>query len=322
MSHQMKASALKHCGKTHRRESYPTPVPVARLGVKQAADTALHVKHVIYGKRVVDQTIRILDVCAGNGVWGIAMKQRLEALGYSVHLTAVEIDRTILPAPEVDRWVTADFRDIDSTEIYDFILSNPPFSLVYELTAWSIKHLTPYGLFTLLIGSNYMFAQTLIDKWLQDVVPLFEMKLTRRPSFIQLYSKMAYGIERRGTNAKDYCIYYFGGDQLSGMRHMDDVSVRLALPAGSTLWPTWTQYWDYDPSDPLERLLQERPVSVQQALIREAAEAPEGTMTWDDDYSLYTVNVYGWEFYHADSDTRLSMMASICLPELYESSMT
>lgn len=308
MSHLMKASALKNSGETNKNENYPTPLSLIRKMVKQAISTKHWNQYDTRGKGVKDTPVRVLDLCAGNAAWGIIAKQELEKYGFTVHLTAIEIDETILPAPEVDEWIQADFRDVQNLEPFDFIFSNPPFSLVYEITAWSCERLTGWGIFTLLIGSNFMFAQTMLNKHLKDIHPLLEIKWTRRPSFIHLFSEKAYGEEVRKTNAKDYCGYYFAGRELYNWIDSRMPYHYLMLPADSQPWITFTQYWEYE-EDPLQAVIEMRPVTVQQALIREAAEAKKGDPLFDDYWSLMACNSYGWGFYHADFAERAHLRA-------------
>lgn len=277
--------------------------------VKQAIDTKF--MKLMSESRV--GIVRVLDLCAGNASWGIIAKQELEALGFKVHLIAVEIDPTILPTPEVDAWVTDDFRNVLDLGQFDFIFSNPPFSLVYEITAWAKKHLTDWGIFTLLIGSNFMFAQTELNKHLVGIRPLFEIKWTRRPSFIQVFSAKAYGQEVRKTNAKDYCGYYFGGQELwKWLDKRDSTVAYLNLPDDTQPWLTFDSYWAYE-DDPLQSVIEERAVTVQQALIREAAELAKShsDLKFDYDFALIAANFYGWDFYNGSTLERLAMLDTL-----------
>ena len=308
MSHMMNHNALKKCGSTNRNENYPTPISLVRLTVKQAIRASHYDTYDRRGWPVQDTAIRVLDLCAGNAAWGIVAKEELAKYGFNVHLVAIEIADTILPAPEVDEWIQSDFREVAGLDPFDFIFSNPPFSLVYEITAWAKEHLTEWGMFALLIGSNFMFAETKMQKWLGKYRPLFEIKLTRRPSFLHLFSERAYGEEKKNTSAKDYCTYFFPGKGLAFTNYSELTlaAQQLRLPEGAKPWLTFDQYWDYAP-DPLEAVLVERPVTVQQALIREAAEAEDGQDKFDDSWSLLAANKYGWDFYHAHPGSRMAM---------------
>lgn len=309
MSHVMKPSALKKCGSTNRNENYPTPTPLVRMMVKQGVITAHYARYTNRGSAIHQTTVRVLDLCAGSAVWGIVAKQELEKLGFDVHLTAIESDKTILPAPEVDTWICNDFKNVTGLEKFDYIFSNPPFSEVYAVTLWSVAHLTPWGIFGLLIGSNFMFAHKDSEALLAVTTPLYEVKLTRRPSFKYTFAKKRGDKKGKGTSAKDYNVYFFGGKDLNdGLRyHMQDVHNYLSLPYVAKEWPTYTQYWDYA-EDPLDAILEERPVTVQQALIREAAEAKGYDYKFDYDIALLAANEYGWDFFYADSKTRFDML--------------
>lgn len=306
MSHLMNPDALKKCGATNRNENYPTPVSLIRKMVKQSLAITFTQE-----KSKYLPIVRVLDLCAGNAAWGIVAKQELEKLGIKVHLTAIEIDDTIQPAPEVDEWIQADFCEIENLEPFDFIFSNPPFSLVYEITAWVRSHLLPWGVFTLLIGSNFMFAETYINTHLKEWRPILEIKWTKRPSFIQLFSKKAYGKEVRKTNAKDYCGYYFAGTELNAwLERRMEYPVYLNIQSDTCPWVTVDAHWDYA-EDLLEAILVERPVTVQQALIREAAEAEKEKPVFDDYWSLMAANVFGWDFYYADPEARLELREQV-----------
>jgi predicted RNA methylase len=320
----MKASALKNSGNTNKNENYPTPTSLVRKIVRQIIETARMRKLHPSDREHYSEPLCILDIGAGSGVWGIVCKQELEALGYSVHLTAIEIDDTILPAPEVDEWIQADFRDVefnyqdpeDGQLFFDFIFSNPPFSLVYEVAEYANSYLDAYGLFTLLIGSNFLFAEKKGSELEDQYSPLYEIKLTRRPSFKHSFSFEAYEKENTNTSAKDYCIYVYGGSVWCTRTNKS----YLALPHYAPVWETFRLYWEYEP-DPLDEVLLQRPVSVQQALIREAAEAGDENKqkywTFDDYDSRMAANVYGWNFYHAQPQERF-MMARHCKKQRVE----
>jgi hypothetical protein len=81
------------------------------------------------------KALRVLDVCAGAGVWSSEMRMLAAALGIEIHVTAVELDeereREFLPR-HADDVVWSDWRAfvkgcIASGQRFDLVIGNPAF---------------------------------------------------------------------------------------------------------------------------------------------------------------------------------------------------
>lgn len=124
-----------------------TPRPVARAIVRWLFDLVVLVTH-YQGLMLLAQrhgatrvlsyptpVLRVLDVCAGAGVWASVVRELMVELGIPVHITAVEIDedreREYLPrhADEVvwDDWRAFVERCKAEGRWFDMVVGNPAF---------------------------------------------------------------------------------------------------------------------------------------------------------------------------------------------------
>lgn len=312
----LKGSAITMAD-THRDEFYPTPASLVRVEVKRNIRAWRDGLYINGGGYYYPDVVRVLDLCAGSGVWGIIAKQELGAFGYKVHLVGVEINEAMPKPPEFDEWVTVDFREAPEFDKFDFIFTNPRFSQAVETALYAKSVLHYYGKFAMLISNNFGFAAShaeLFDVW----TPEHEDKLTKRPSFLQPFAerynekidelikctkdeeeikKLKKSRAGNMTNAKDYVVYRFGYES----SYLDKV------------WFTDRVHWDYE-DDPVHDMLLERPVMVMAALAREAAYRrghEKGRDTFDDYPSFMAAREYGWAFYMADDEERLRMIGQL-----------
>lgn len=90
------------------------------------------------------EPLRVLDWCAGSGVWSSEIRALLAEAGVPVHITAVELrasERTML-----ERWadtvIIGDQAAALEGQRYDLIIGNPAFSLFVSTLPWLLEHTT------------------------------------------------------------------------------------------------------------------------------------------------------------------------------------
>lgn len=313
----LKGDAIKTAD-VHLHEFYPTPVSLVRSAVGDVADIWVGEWVGRWKYLPSRRPVRVLDLCAGNGVWGIVMKEYLEAkYNLDVELVGIEINPAIEKPPEFDQWINADFRDVDISTLgeFDFILTNPPFSLAVQVGLFAKEILEQDGKFLMLIGQNFGFAEIhgkLFDVW----SPEWEDKLTKRPGFfvpfavrynvkidrlinetndpeeIKRLKKMRLG---GGTNAKEYILYRWSGFD--------------AVPHQGP-WMTGRKSWSLNLEDPIRLRLMDRPVTVMAALARESAwrrNNEKTRPTFDDHWSFMACREHVWFFYNACDTVRVQL---------------
>jgi hypothetical protein len=250
----LKGDAIKTAD-VHKDEIYPTPVSLVRAVVQEAIEQWVggHIRR-WKGAPNLSAPVRVLDLAAGSGVWGIVAKEELEKLGYTAYVVGIEKTIALDRPPEFDEWISAEFQLVTGLESFDLIFTNPPFSLAVEIGLFARALLDEDGKFYMLIGQNFGFAAEahapLFDVW----SPEYEYKLTKRPGFFQPFAgrynprvvaKIQVATDEEeikrlkkqllggGTNAKEYIVYRWGRD--SG-------------PRGE--WLTRRFEWDYEDDPP------------------------------------------------------------------------
>lgn len=136
---------------THARlrehEADFTPRPVVRAILEWYLANVLRVAGLANGQRYLYLTggsvatrpssvLRILDACAGAGVWASEVRRLFMLLGVDVHITAIELREEEAPhlRRHADRVVIGDWRAFvesckrDGTR-FDLVVGNPPFAL-------------------------------------------------------------------------------------------------------------------------------------------------------------------------------------------------
>lgn len=286
----VKAEAVRQqLAAVHVGELYPTDVALVQQQVKRAVGWCLLPER--------SEAVRVLDVCAGPGVYGIVAKQRLEGLGYSVELHGIEMNSAFEKPPEFDFWHVGDFRTFDSLGLFHIILTNPPFSLGGEVALYANRHLVEKGAFSMLIGANFAYS----DKdgrgeLFEEYPPSQYVLLMSRPGFYFSFAEKAkikerFGSSPRGTNANEHQIIEW--DQ------------RPPQPPVRVKW----KY--YNAEDPIHQQLQERGSMVICALAFEAAKEVSAAkrekrepVTFTDHFSLLAANRWKWDFFHSTTAER------------------
>lgn len=83
--------------------------------------------------------IRVLDACAGDGRLGLAVLERLSAMGVSCELTCIEVDPARIPneygRPANVTWINDNFLSRGIEELFDVVVSNPPYMVLNRRNA-------------------------------------------------------------------------------------------------------------------------------------------------------------------------------------------
>jgi len=123
----------------------------------------------------------ILEPCAGDGVIVEAIKRRYPR----AVISAIEIDAThedALQATEPDFYVLKDFLKLNNAQLncYDWVITNPPFSLAQEFIEKSLQ-IAQKGVI-MLLRLNFLGSQKRHNFWIKNP-PDKIMVLSKRPSF-------------------------------------------------------------------------------------------------------------------------------------------
>ena len=123
----------------------------------------------------------ILEPSAGNGNIIRALKNR----GYTNFIEAVELrkDETNELMGIADEVNICDYlTGFNTTNKYDVIIGNPPYSLAQEFIDKSLELLAPGGRLIFLLRTNFLESKKRFDWW-QDKTPNGLYVLSKRPSF-------------------------------------------------------------------------------------------------------------------------------------------
>jgi hypothetical protein len=124
-------------GKRHAADLYPTPSPVCTASVTKLADLGINPHF-------------ILDVGAGDGVWGKAARSQWSG----AEVSGVEVRD--LPQPAAyDIWHISRFEDM-KPGCYDLILGNPPFKSADQFIHHGLRQLLPGGYLVFLLGIQFL----------------------------------------------------------------------------------------------------------------------------------------------------------------------
>jgi hypothetical protein len=144
----------------------------------------------------------ILDIGAGvDGRWG-AIAKKLNG-NDRTSLTGIEIEPCKKPK-DYDNWVISSFSDWEPPQLYELILSNPPYNKAEEFIRKAWECLENGGNMIMLLRLAFQASVKRYEGLWTDLPPTVVGVLSRRPSF--------YG---GGTNGTDYAIYVWDKD-LSG----------------------------------------------------------------------------------------------------------
>ena len=283
------AAIKRQFNEKHSAELYPTDATLVKHAVTQLLERFWH---------PIGRPVRVLDLCAGTGVWGIYAKYLLEQQGYTVFLHGIEIDPAFLKPPEFDVWDHEDILTIvtSSARPYDIILSNPPFSLGGRAALVANRLRAERGIVMFLLGSTFPFSNRGGRGELFETYSIGEITyLLNRPGFYFTFAEKV-GLQKpRGTNATEHCLYQWDNFGSRPIRR--------------------EQYEYYDSNDPIHKLLQERPSTVICALAYEAAkeraeakDQKREPFTFDHYAAKMAANRYGWDFYYANYQERYEMI--------------
>lgn len=128
------------------RDHYPTPLAVAEACLK-----------FIHQRRAYSPE-RVLDIGAGNGVWGQAARK----LWPRADITGVEV-RDVEKHESYNGWVKQDFFDwfygLRGDTNYDLIMGNPPYSLATAMVEEAVKLLlTDQSQLAFLLPSDFAWS--------------------------------------------------------------------------------------------------------------------------------------------------------------------
>lgn len=119
----------EHEADLRAREADYTPRGVVRQILREAYALELSMPRPRPGR-----ALRVLDWCAGAGVWSSEMRALARDLGFDVEITAVEIDER--ERPHLERWADrvwiGDARGMDRLSGFDLVIGNPAFSLLAD----------------------------------------------------------------------------------------------------------------------------------------------------------------------------------------------
>ena len=171
----------EHLADLRARECDPTP-----RGVVRAALTGLSALLEPFGPPAFAGccplpswgAVRVLDWCAGSGVWSSEMRIASLARGVETVITAVESDPTHLPylAEHCDDWAACDWRMLDLS-CFDVLLGNPAFSQIFDgLEAFALAAGANYRACALILASEQLLTRTATGRaFARSWPPRFEL---------------------------------------------------------------------------------------------------------------------------------------------------
>lgn len=129
----------------------------------------------------VEERCRILDVGAGRGVWGKALR----TLYPYAFITGIDIQPEFEQPPEYDRWITADYLTYKTDDTFDLIVGNPPYKHAEDFY-WKSAILLreKLGDIVFLLRQGFLASRGRFDRmWDRYQKPYRVTVLNTRPSF-------------------------------------------------------------------------------------------------------------------------------------------
>lgn len=161
--HEHTAETYAGSGIRDPRDFYPTP-----FGLVQASLDLIPIA-----------PAKILDPCAGTGVWGEIARQKWP----DSHIEGCDLyfpDET----PDYDLWYHGDFHRLEVIADIDLIMMNPPYGQkAHQFVQQGLKHLAPGGWLVALLLLGYVAAQRRAAFIFDEHRPLAIYTLPKRPSF-------------------------------------------------------------------------------------------------------------------------------------------
>jgi len=175
------------------RDTFPTPYNIA--------SAAVHALRLPYR---ADEPLMVLDVGAGNGVWGTCFKERYPQ---SI-LHGCEVRDVPMPAG-YDRWFTTDFLTVGGQ--YDVLVGNIPFSLAEPFIRHGLTLLAPQGRMVFLLRAQFNGGQDRYRQFWKDVHLEAEYYCASRMPFITKINKQT-GRREPASDVWDYSLFQFANE--------------------------------------------------------------------------------------------------------------
>lgn len=272
------------------------------------------------GQYSASSPVRVADLGAGVGIFGIAARLYFEKMGVPCQILGVDLNPAYRKTMYHDSWHVMDVTalTIDDFGRFDIINMNPPFEVEMLLTFIKVARslLTPAGQVGLLAPARFEFHR--LDFFKKGHYFKRRIVLDRRPSFYQLLLDGNPHVEpiptrkskktgkwlkpsRRQTDVHECCVYLF------------DKNDRYPDPDDFWQWEFFPEeHDDYDEYFPGEGDIVSKSHNAAQqdlnmvvyAMFYEASRRQDGSMIFDDLYSLLTARQMGWGFYRISDAAR------------------
>jgi len=292
-----------------------------------SASLALRMVHLSYqrwhaagGSWHTDDPVRVADLGAGVGIFGIAAWFYFQAIGVPAEIIGFDINPAFPKTEFHDAWYTRDVLTLQPQDhgLFDLINMNPPFDTEtlkgFIRTARSL--LTKAGQVTVLAPSRFEFHR--YDFFMEGHYFTRRIVLDRRPAFYQLLLDGNQQVEpipvkknnkgewikpsARQTDVHECCIYCF--DATDHFPDKDDFWQWEFKPSEVE------GYQEYFPGeaemvDAIHAAAQASPGMPVYYLIYEASRRQDGSLVFDDLWSLLTARTLGWYFVQATDVVRV-----------------
>lgn len=170
--------------KTNERRAfdfYPTSPGFVETAVKRVYRH--HIEPDYRWPQPMPQRYNVLDVGAGTGYWGTAVKHLFGRLRPVVHVTGVEVQDMPCP-PEYDTWINEDFKRWVPLNNYDLVIGNPPYPR--DLDRWVEKcyaALNPSGWLVWLLNTSFLEGERRLERLYTKTPPTYIYQVSKRISF-------------------------------------------------------------------------------------------------------------------------------------------
>jgi hypothetical protein len=135
-------------------DHYPTPYKLAR-----AACGIVPAPTIDAGRVMARQGLRVVDIGAGSGPWGRAVRDRF---GAAVdELVGVDLRPDLYAPPCYDRWICQDAQTLSSAQVgvVDVVIGNPPYNIAESLVRVGLSLLRPGGYLCFLLRTEFLASR-------------------------------------------------------------------------------------------------------------------------------------------------------------------